>query len=128
VERVDFVAGGWKSVSGQIVQVDYLDRPLLHIVLEQKPGDVSSRASLLADTRRLRGAIGRAAYAEGAWTLEVGAYLMVTWTGYDGSAKDYSAEYAHPPRVIDIDMNSIWDTSRSRARTGGAIEDDRDGG
>jgi len=130
MERVDFVDGGWKSVSGQIVRVDYLDRPLLHIVLEQKPGDASSRASLLADTRRLRGAIGKAAYAEGAWTLEVGAYLTVTWTGYDGSAKDYSAEYAHPPRDIDvdIDMNSIWDASRSRARTGSATEDGRDEG
>jgi hypothetical protein len=130
MERVSFGNGVWKSVSGRIVQVDYLDERLMHIVLEQKPDDESSRASLLADTRRLRGAIGKAVYAEGACTLEVGAYLTVTWTGYDGSAKDYSAEYAHPPRVIevDIDMNTSFGKRRSRGRTGSATEEVHDRG
>jgi hypothetical protein len=96
MEPVRFEPGRWKSVAGQVVWIEYLDQAMVHIVLEQTPGDQSSRASLLADTRRLRGAIGKAFYAEGASTLEVGGYLTVTWTGYDGSAKAYEATYARP--------------------------------
>jgi hypothetical protein len=112
------VPGGWKSVAGQVVRIEYLDQAMVHIVLEQTPGDQSSRASLLADTRRLRGAIGKAFYAEGASILEVGGYLTVTWTGYDGSAKDYSAEYTRPPRVHIVSLPDLW----------GEDEDDQDEG
>jgi hypothetical protein len=111
------VPGGWKSVAGQVVWIED-DPQCIHIVLEQTPGNESSRASLLADTRRLRGAIGWAVYAEGARTLEVGGYLTVTWTGYDGSAKDYSAEYARPPREPSFtseEWNQLWSRTRRSA-------------
>jgi hypothetical protein len=126
MEPVNFVPGGWSSVAGWIVSIKYFD-PAVHIILEQTRDDESSRVSLLADTRRLRGAIGKAFYSEGARTLEVGAYLTVTWTGYDGRAKEYEAAYERPKdeeaearameRMAEV-MNRVW---------GSAAPDDDEG-
>jgi hypothetical protein len=56
----------------------------------------SSRVELWANSERLRGAIGKAFYAAGAHTLEISADLTVTFTGYDGGAKECEAAYARP--------------------------------
>jgi hypothetical protein len=115
--RVSFPVEG-DSVTGRIVKVDYWRDWVEHrIVLERTPGDESSRVELWAKSERLRGAIGAAFYAAGARTLEIGADLTVTFTGYDSGVKEYEAAYARPGEREEKerawekaaeDLNRIW--------------------
>lgn len=86
-------------VTGRIVEVWYFP-PTVSIILELTPGDESSRVELWAKSERLRGPIGDAFRAAGARTLEIGADLTVTFTGWDRypyqAAKLYQARYARP--------------------------------
>jgi hypothetical protein len=104
------------SVDGRIASVKHSD-PSVLIILETTPGDESSRVELWARSEQLRGAIGEAFYATGARTLEIGADLTVTFTGWDGGAKEYEVEYARPGEreekerswnEIAEKMNRIW--------------------
>lgn len=73
----------------------------VRVYMETTPGDESSRVTLWAQGKLLMKAIAVAFRAAGAQDLEVGADLAVTFTGYDGRAKTYSAAYSRPEAAED---------------------------
>jgi hypothetical protein len=109
------------SVDGRIVSIKHVD-PSVRIVLELTRGDKKSRVKLWAQSERLRGAIGKAFFAAGALSLELGADLTVTFTGYDGGAKEYEAAYERPGEREEKELRmkeaaeilcGIWDKAAS---------------
>lgn len=66
------------------------------ITLETNPGDPTSRVTLWGEGRKLLMAIAAAVKGSGAPDLEIGADLAVTFTGYEGRAKTYGANYGRP--------------------------------
>ena len=66
----------------------------VRVYLETVPGDESSRVTLWCQGKLLMKAVATAFRAAGAQDLEIGADLAVTFTGYDGRAKTYSAAYS----------------------------------
>jgi hypothetical protein len=65
----------------------------VRIVLETVPGDESSRVTLWAQGKLLMLAITTAFRSAGAEDVAIGGFLTVTFTGYDGRAKTYQADY-----------------------------------
>lgn len=72
------------------------------ITLETNPGDKTSRVTLWGEGAKLLMAIATAVKGAGAPDLEIGADLAVTFTGYDGRAKVYAANYGRPEVVETV--------------------------
>ena len=68
----------------------------VRVTLETNPGDPTSRVTLWGEGKKLLMAIAGAVKGKGAPDLEVGGDLAVTFTGYDGRAKTYAANYERP--------------------------------
>lgn len=64
------------------------------ISLETNPGDESSRVTLWAQGKLMLAAIAAAVRGSERADIAVGDDLAVTFTGYDGRAKAYSAAYS----------------------------------
>jgi hypothetical protein len=70
--------------------------PGVRIHLEQEPGNEATRVTLYAEKINMLNAIGTAVAAAGASDIEVGGDLAVTFSGRDGQAHTFSAQYAKP--------------------------------
>lgn len=68
--------------------------PGVRIHLEQEPGNESTRVTLYAEKINMLNAIGSAVATSGADDIEVGADLAVTFSGRDGQAHTFTAQYA----------------------------------
>lgn len=68
----------------------------VRITLETEPGNASSATTLWVEKWRMVKAIGAAVVQAGASDIEVGGDLAVTFVGYEGRAKTFSAAYAKP--------------------------------
>lgn len=66
----------------------------VRIFLETKPGDEESRVTLWCQGKLLMKAVATAFRAAGVQDIREGDDLAVTFTGYDGRAKTYSAAYS----------------------------------
>jgi hypothetical protein len=66
----------------------------VRIYLETRPGDESSRVTLWCQGKLLMKAVATAFRGAGKNDIDDGDDLAVTFTGYDGRAKTYSAAYS----------------------------------
>lgn len=62
--------------------------------LETTPGDEETRVTLWAEKANMIKAIAAAVRQAGKADIEEGADLAVTWTGFNGKAKTFSAAYS----------------------------------
>lgn len=65
----------------------------VRITLETRPGDQASRMNLYVSGKRMKGAVRAALAGSGAEDISPQSELSVTFTGYEGVAKCYTATY-----------------------------------
>jgi hypothetical protein len=70
--------------------------PGVRVHLEQTPGNEESRVTLYVEKINMLNAIGRAVAEAGGADLEVGGDLAVTFSGRDGQAHTFTAQYVRP--------------------------------
>lgn len=66
----------------------------VRITLETRPGDAGSRMNLYVSGQRMKKAVRTALAAAGVEDISPQSDLSVTFTGYEGVAKLYSATYS----------------------------------